>query len=177
MHPVHGFHREALEQAVVHHAARAGAAFFGRLEDQVDGAVEVAVLRQIVGCTQQHRCVPVMTTSMHLAGVARRVIKCVEFLHRQGVHVGTQADGAVRGAVLDDADDTRHAQPADDGDAPFGEARGHHVGRALFFVAEFGMGVDVAPDRFELGLVSEYGFDQSHSFLLMPDRHACFELL
>jgi hypothetical protein len=48
------------------------------------------------------------------------------------------------------------------------QARGDHVGGALFFVAEFGMRVDVAADRFEFGLESEDRFDKSHSVLPMP---------
>jgi hypothetical protein len=84
-----------LEQAVLDHAPGAGAAFFGRLENQVDRAIKVAMTRQIVGCTQQHRRMTVMTARMHLAGVARRMVKCVEFLHRQRIHVGAQADRAV----------------------------------------------------------------------------------
>ncbi len=96
MHAVDRLHRELLEQAVFHHAARAGAAFFGRLENQVDGAVKVAMTRQIVRCAQQHRRMTVMAACMHLAGVARRMVKCVEFLHRQRIHVGAQADRARR---------------------------------------------------------------------------------
>ena len=37
MHPVHGFDREALEQAVVHHAARAGAASVLAAEPDANG--------------------------------------------------------------------------------------------------------------------------------------------
>ena len=48
---VHAEHRvagEALEQAVVDHALRAGPAYFGRLEDQVHRAVEALVIREKV---------------------------------------------------------------------------------------------------------------------------------
>ena len=83
-----------LEQAVFDHAARAGAAFFGRLENQVDGAVEIAVRGQVVRRAQQHGGVAVVAAGVHLAGVARRVGKAVDFLHGQRVHVGAQADGA-----------------------------------------------------------------------------------
>ena len=166
VHAVHGVHRELVEQTILDHLARAGAAFFGGLENQVHRAVEVAVTRQIVGCAQQHRGMTVVTACMHLAGVARRMVKCVEFLHGQRVHVGAQADCARRVAILDDADHAGDAQPAHDGNAPFGQARSHHVGGALFFVAEFRMGVDVAPDLFQFGLESEDRFYQSH--LVLP---------
>jgi hypothetical protein len=71
----------------------------------------------------------------------------VELLHGQRIHVGAQADRAFRVAVLDDADHAGLAQPAHHRDAPFGQARGDHVGGALFFVAQFRVGVQVAPDR------------------------------
>src|SRR5438067_7167506 len=105
----------------------------------------------------------VVAACMHLARMARRVLKCVEFLHGQRIHVGAQADGPVRAAVPDDADHAGDAQAAHDLDAPFIEAGGDHVGGTLFFIAELGVGVDVAPDRFELGLMCKDGFDQSHS--------------
>jgi hypothetical protein len=76
VHAVHRLHRELLEQAVVHHLARAAAAFLGRLENQVDGAVEVAMVRQVMGCAQQHRGMAVVAACMHLAGVARRMVEC-----------------------------------------------------------------------------------------------------
>ena len=66
----HRLHRELLEQAVLDHLARAAAAFLGRLEDQVDGAVEVAVLRQMLGGREQHRRVAVVAARVHLAGRA-----------------------------------------------------------------------------------------------------------
>ena len=56
---------KALEQAVVDHRLAAGKAFFAGLEDQVDGAVEVAHAGQI-GCgPEQHRRVPVVSAAVH----------------------------------------------------------------------------------------------------------------
>ena len=72
-----GLHRELVEQAVLHHLARAAAAFFGRLEHQVHGAVEVAVLAQMLGRRQQHRGVAVVAAGVHLAGVRARVREAV----------------------------------------------------------------------------------------------------
>ena len=58
-----------LEQAVGDH--RLGAAeftgLFGRLEDQGDGAIEAAGAGKILGRTQQHRRMSVMSAGMHLA--------------------------------------------------------------------------------------------------------------
>ena len=36
---------------------------------------------------------------------------------------------------------------------------GHHVGGALFFIAQFGMGMQVAPDLLQLRLERDNGFD------------------
>ena len=85
-----------VEQAVLDHLARAAAAFFGRLEDQVDGAVVVAVLREVLGGGQQHRGVAVVAAGVHLAGVRALVREGVVLGDRQRVHVGAQADGARR---------------------------------------------------------------------------------
>ena len=65
-------HRELLEQAVLDHLARAAAAFLGGLEDQVDGAVVVAVLGEVLGGGEQHRGVAVVAARVHLAGVRAR---------------------------------------------------------------------------------------------------------
>jgi hypothetical protein len=59
---------KALEQAVVHHALRAAPAFLGGLEDQVQRAVEAAVLGQHAGRGQQHGGVAVVAAGVHHAG-------------------------------------------------------------------------------------------------------------
>ena len=100
VHAKHGIHRELLEQAVLDHLARAAAALFGRLENQVHRAVKIAVLGQVLRGGQQHGGVAVMAAGVHLAGVLAGVGKGVELLHRQGVHVGPQANGACGCAVL-----------------------------------------------------------------------------
>ncbi len=61
--------REAVEQTLGDHPAAAAAVlaaeFLGRLEDQVDRAVEVPGLGQIARGAQQHRRVPVMAAGVH----------------------------------------------------------------------------------------------------------------
>ena len=66
---------EFLEQPVLDHLARAAAAFLGRLEDEVHGALEVALLAQHLGGAQQHRGVAVMAAGMHAAGILRAVLR------------------------------------------------------------------------------------------------------
>ena len=75
---------------------------------------------KVLGGSQQHGGVTVVAAGVHLAGVAAGVAEGVELLHRQGVHVGAQADGPVGGAAFDDADHAGGAQAAEDGDAPLG---------------------------------------------------------
>ncbi|KAG0928829.1 hypothetical protein G6F31_017575 [Rhizopus arrhizus] len=87
----HGIAREFVEQPVPHHGACAGiTAFFGGLEDQVDGAVEIAVARQVLGRAQQHGGVAIMAAGVHHARVLAGVRELVRFLHGQRVHVGAQ---------------------------------------------------------------------------------------
>ena len=68
---------EFLEQAVLDHRPAAAAALLGRLEDEVHGAVEVALLAQDLGGAQQHRRVAVMAAGMHAAVVLRAMLEIV----------------------------------------------------------------------------------------------------
>src|ERR1044072_2550241 len=60
-----GIPGEFSEQAVLEHLARAATAFLGRLEDEVHGALEVALLAQHLGRTQQHGGVSVVAAGVH----------------------------------------------------------------------------------------------------------------
>ena len=142
---------ELVEQPVLHHRLGAAAALLGRLEDEMDGAVEVARRREILGGAQQHRGVAVMAAGMHAALVLAAVIERVVLVHRQGIHVGAQPDGARIVADPDGADDAGLADAGGDLAAPFLELPGHDLRGPLLLEAELGMGVDVAPDGGELG--------------------------
>ncbi|MNN29482.1 hypothetical protein D3C81_1430860 [compost metagenome] len=162
---VHAEHRiagETREQPVLDHFARAAAAFLGRLEEQVNGAIEGLVLRKVVRRAEQHRGMPVVAACMHLARMLRAMAEGVGLLQRQGVHVGAQADGARAAAVADHPDKPGGAEAAMHFDAPRLEVARDHVGRALFFEAEFRMGVDIAADRADFGLrLQDFG-DELH---------------
>ncbi|MCY1521686.1 hypothetical protein D9M68_565110 [compost metagenome] len=163
VHAEHRFHGEAREQAVVDHALGAAAAFLGGLEDDIDRAGVVAVLRQVARRSQQHGGVAVMATGVHLAVVLAGMRERVDLLHGQRVHVGAQAHGAVsRLVAADDPDDARAAQPAMDFDAPFFKLRGHHVGRAEFLEGQFGMRVDVASNLGNVVMPRDDGFEEFH---------------
>ena len=71
-HVVHAEHlldAEALHHAVLDHRQAAGPAFLGRLEDDGDGAREIARLGQVFRGAQQHGGVAVMAAGVHLAWV------------------------------------------------------------------------------------------------------------
>ena len=159
MHTEDSIHRTLFEKAIFHHAFCATAAFFGRLEDHVDSAIEVAVLCQVMRRAEQHRRVTVMTAGVHLAGMARGVIEDVRFLHRQRIHVGAQADGARTGTAFDDADNAGDTKAEDHRDAPLSKFFCHHIGGALLFIRKFRVRVDVAPDLLQLAVEREDRID------------------
>jgi N-formylglutamate amidohydrolase len=66
----HGIAGEALEQALLDHHARAAAALFGGLEDEVHRAIEVPRAGELLGCAEQHRSVAVMAAAVVHADMA-----------------------------------------------------------------------------------------------------------
>ena len=154
MQPVDRVARETIEQPIRQHGERAASAFLGGLEDQVQGAAEIGVLGEVPSGTEQHCGVAVVAAGMHLAGNGRGVGRAGLFVDRQGIHVGAQPDGALARTPPDDG--THHARSADplcDRDAPFAQLVRDQGGGAGFLQAEFGVGVDVAPDGGELGVM------------------------
>jgi hypothetical protein len=143
---------EFLEQAVLDHRLAAATAFLRGLEDEVHGALEVAALAQHLGRAEQHRGVAIMAAGMHAARVLRAMLEIVPLVHRQAVHVGSQANSFQRVALAQGSDQAGLAQPARHLEAPFGELGGDDVGGARLLVGELGMGVDVATDVGDLAL-------------------------
>ena len=163
VHAEHRLHREFVEQAVLHHLARAAAAFLGRLKDQIDGAVEIAVRGQMLRGGQQHRGVAVVPARVHAAVVHALVRKIVALLDRQRIHVGAQADRTVAAAVLDDADHAGGAHAAMNRDAPFGQLGGYLVGGAVLGETQFRMCVQVAPHGGDCSCGAGDGVDDVHA--------------
>src|SRR5215475_15214820 len=59
---------EFLEQPVLDHGARAAEAFFGGLEDEMHGAVEVSRLGKVAGGAEEYGGMAVMAAAMEAAG-------------------------------------------------------------------------------------------------------------
>ncbi len=166
MHAEDGLHGEQLEQSLFDHHAGTTAILLGWLEDQVDGSVEVAVSRQLLGCGQQHGGMPIVPTGVHLAGVLARMRKLVELLQRQGVHVGSQPQRTATGtsiAPMHRAHHTSARQSTVNRNAPLGEFGGHDVGGALLLKTEFRVGVNVAPQSSDARGLANDVVNQFHS--------------
>ena len=109
MHAKDRLHGKALKEAVLDHLPCAAPAFFSGLKEQVDRAIEMAVLGQMLRGRQEHGGVAIVPTSVHLTGVLTRVSEGVALLHGQGVHVGPESNGFATGARFDHAHNTRGA--------------------------------------------------------------------
>ncbi len=148
-------HRELFEQTLLDHDATAAIPLLGRLENEMHRAFEVSLAaqrRQSLGRTQQHRGMAVMTAGMHLSRMARAVLEGIEFVERQRVHVGAQADGATAAAGLQAADHAGAGQAAMHRQAERLEFFRHDIGGAPFAEGEFRMGMDVAADGRDAGV-------------------------
>ena len=150
VHAEDGIAGEALEEALFDHAPRATAAaeLLGGLEDQHDSAVApklptLHMLGEELGGTEQHRGMAVVAAAMHLAGHGARPRQPGHLLHRDGVHVGAQADRAPAAVTH-----AQHAHHAGDGDAgmhlvaPGAQALGDQGAGGMLLEAELGVAVD-----------------------------------
>ncbi len=70
----HRIDGEAVEEPVRDHCLGASAAFLSRLEDEHHGAIEFAVLGQMLGRAEQHRGVSVVAARMHTPGMGRTML-------------------------------------------------------------------------------------------------------
>ncbi|MNF99035.1 hypothetical protein D3C84_819200 [compost metagenome] len=169
-HVVQGVDRiagKALEQAVFDHPPGAAQGFLGGLEDQVEGAVELARLGQVAGSAEQDGGMAVMAAGVHLAGIAAGVGHAAFFLDRQGVHVRADADAAVATAVLEGTDDARAADTLEDLITPLAQVAGHQLAGDVLLETELGVLVDPSPNLREFILPGQYLWDQLHGLPLL----------
>lgn len=143
MQGIDGVAREALEQAILDHLAAPAQALFGGLEDQVQGAVEAALLCQVARRSQQDGGVPVVPAGVHLALVRAGIRQAGLLLDGQGVHVGAQAQHARAAAQAQRAYHAGAAQAPVHRVAPLGQARGHQVAGGEFLERQLGVRMDV----------------------------------
>ena len=142
--------RKTLEKTVFNHLAGAATDFLGGLKDEVHGALPVLILSKGDGCAKQHGGVTVVTATVHFARDPRTVGKLVFFGEWQGVHIGTQANGAAATAFLDHAHKPSFAQTAMHGDAPRLQFFSNQGAGAFFSKTQFGVGVDVAAQGLQM---------------------------
>ena len=141
---------EFFEQPVLDHGAGAAEAFFGRLEDEMHGAVEIAGLGEIARGAEQHGGVAVMAAAVEAAGNGRAPFQVGVLFHRQRVHVGAQPDALAAVALaLEHADHAGAAEAAMHLDAPSLQLVGDDAGGAHLLEADLRMRVQVAADRGE----------------------------
>ncbi len=155
------------EQAIVDHRLCARTAFFGRLEDEDDRAVKLAMLGEMSRRAEQHRGMSVVAASVHLAVVLRAMLEAVELLNRQRIHVGAQADRAMSVAAFQYADHARFAQPAMGFDTPRLQAFRDQISRRRFFVTEFGVSVDRSSEGLNFAVSGLDFGDQFHDGVMM----------
>ncbi len=84
----HRIDGEAFEKLIRDHGLGSCAAFFGRLEDEDNSAIELAVLGEMLGRAEQHRGVSVVAAGVHTPGMGRTVLERVDFLNRERIHIG-----------------------------------------------------------------------------------------
>ena len=117
MHSENGVDPKLVEQAVLHHGVTAAffvSGFLCRLEDEVNGAIEIAMFGEVARRAEQHRGMPVMPAGVHLPIDLRAIFKGVLFLDEQRVHISAQTDGGLTRAPLERADDAGPAESAMD---------------------------------------------------------------
>ena len=110
-----------------------------------------------------------MAAGMHFARGLRGPGGAGQFFHRQGIHIGAQADGAaIRPALaMDDADD---AGAGETGDhlitAECAQALGHDAGGAVLLETQLRVHVEIPPPCGEFGV--EFGDTVDHRHGVAP---------
>ena len=147
VHAVHALDRKLLEQPLLHHHAPAALVLLGRLEDEVDRAVEILRLGEILGGAQQHHRVAVMAAGVHLARDRRLVIEVIGLVHVERIHVGAQADRALGRAATQHTHDAGLGEAAMDLDAEALQLRRDDVRGPHFLEGRFRVAVNVMTPR------------------------------
>ena len=168
---IDGVDAEAIHHAFLHHHLAAAAILFGRLEQKRHAAGEAARLGQVFGGTKQHGDMAIMAAGMHLARNGRGVFGPGDFVDRQRVHVGAQADGGGAGRIgplpLDDGDDPG---PGDAGmdfiHAEIAQAVDDEGRGVVAIEGQFGMGMQMATPGLHFLGISGDTVEDGHQVIL-----------
>src|SRR5215467_12253020 len=104
-----------------------------------------------------------MAACMHDAWLAAAVRQIVCFHNRQGVKIGSQADGMGTIAVAEDADHAGSTHAAMNLDSPRLEHLCHPRGGSILGEAELRIGMEILADGAEVFLVSANVIDDAHN--------------
>ena len=138
-------HREALEQPVGDHRARAGAVLLRRLEQQLHRAAPALVGSQERGRAEQRDGVAVMAAGMHDLRRGRGIgAASFASCDRQRIHVGAQADRTVRAAAAQRRDHAMAADAGGEGHAELRQLLADEGAGLLLLQRQFGIGVEMA---------------------------------
>ena len=164
--------REALEQPVVDHHPPAAAALLGRLEDQVDGAGEVAGLGEIARRTQQHGGVAVMAAGVHPAGTPRRPgeRRLASWIGRASMSARRPMPRPPRPPLITATTPVRPMPVCTSSQPKLSQLLGHERRRLVLLEAELRPLVQVAPPRGQLVLILGDAVDDRHGGAPRPAR-------
>jgi hypothetical protein len=139
------------EQSFLDHAPSAALVLLGRLEDEVNGPVELSGLGQRPGGAEQHGGVSVMPAGMHPAGDLGLVGHARRFLDGKRVHVGPDPDGTAGSPSRQRPNHACAAKPFRDLQTQRGERSGNEGRRLMFLKCQLRIAVQVVAPRNHLG--------------------------
>ena len=111
---------------------------------------------------QQHRGMAVMTAGMHDAGSFGAIGEGVDFLYRQGIHIGAQSDCVTARAATQGADQAGTAHAFGNFDAPFPEVGGNKCAGLVYLVAQLRVRMQVMSQAEPKALVELNFGDEIH---------------
>ena len=154
--------RKALEQTLFDHDLRAARVLFGRLKNQVEGARKLHLLRDVLGGRHEHGAVPVVAAGVHHACIHTAVLKCIDFLDGQGVHVGPQAQAFAAAAASQLSHQPGGGQAARDAVAPALQLLGQQLRGPKLLQAQLGVAVQIVAQRYKRGCTRLQGLQHAH---------------
>ena len=163
-----------VEQAVLEHHLGAEAALLTGLEHEQHAPRELAAsITQQPSGRGQHRRVGVVAARVHHAFDGRREVEARVLGHRQGVHVAAQQHGWPGLVAFEHADERRAARALRQTDRQVGQLVGHALLRQRQLQRQFGMRVQLTPQRDRPLLERLRFFHQCRHHRIMPGFVTC----